>query len=54
VKTTVVASLTHVVVVVDYTLPIQLQRLAKLKNLALVLLSVYSAYQVFIVCQTAS
>ena len=41
-KTTVLTSLTHVLIVVDQTLPTQLQRSAKLK---------IAHYQVFIFCQ---
>jgi len=50
-KTTVLASLTHVQVVVDHTPPIQLQRSAKLKISHWFYWSVYLAYQVFICYQ---
>jgi len=49
----VLASLTHVRVMVDHTLPTQLRRSAKLKNkdLALVLSINVFSLQVFIFCQ---
>jgi len=54
VKTTVLASLTHVRVVVDHTLLTQLHRSAKLKISHWFYWSVYLTYQVVIFCQKAS